>query len=113
MADLTMVNSVENTLPDTIESFYTAVESGNAGSGARITAFTATNNSSASASYKGYIYDASGDLIEAVIPQKIVVKDRFDLGPSIITHLIPPGGSLRMESSTADSITFRVTGKEL
>jgi len=112
MADVIMVNSAKNTAPDTIESFYTSVLAAAGGKGARITAFTATNNTSASASYKGYIFDASGSL-EAVIPQKIVVPDRFDLGPSIISHIIPPGGSLRMESSTANSILFRVTGKEL
>lgn len=113
MADLLMVNSQQNSLPDNIESFYSAVSSGSGGNGARITAFTASNNTIQSASYKAYIYDSSGALIEAIIPMKIVVRDRFDLGPSIVSQIIPPGGSLRMESSTANSIAFRVTGKEL
>lgn len=108
-----LVNSVANTLNDTIEKFYDAPAASGGGKGTRISAFTASNNSSASASYKAYIYDASGSLKAAVVPLKIVVRDRFSLAPSIIGHEIPPGGSLRMESSTAGAITFRVTGTEL
>lgn len=113
MAEQVLVNSKLNTLADTIESFYQAVLAGNGGNGTRVIAFTASNNGSASASYKAYIYDSSGALLQAVVPQKIVVRDRFDLAPSIISQLIPPGGTLRMESSTANSIVFRVTGREL
>lgn len=113
MTDTVLVNSVANTLNDTIEKFYDSPSASSEGKGTRISAFTASNNSSASASYKAYIYDASGALKAAVVPQKIVVKDRFDLAPSIIGHLIPAGGSLRMESSTAGAITFRVSGTEL
>lgn len=112
MADLVMVNSAQNTIVDTIQTFFTALPSGNGGTGARVTAFTASNNGTASASYKAYIFDATGTVLEAVIPQKIVVKDRFDLGPSIVSQIIPPGGTLRMETSSLNTITFRVTGKE-
>lgn len=112
MADLVMVDSKQNTAVDTIEAFFTSVKSSAGGTGARITAFTASNNGTASASYKGYIFDAAGTVVQAVIPQKIVVKDRFDLGPSIVSQIIPPGGSLRMETSSLNTITFRVTGKE-
>ena len=64
---------------------------------------------------EAYIYDATGTQAasRALIPQTIVVKDKFDLGPGSITHLIPPGGSLRMQSSTANALTFTVTGLEL
>jgi len=115
MADSTLVNSAQNTAVDTVQSFFTAITSGAGGSGVKITAFTASNDSGgASVSYKAYIYDSTGSQAasRAVIPQKIVVKDRFDLGPSIISQIIPPGGSLRMESSTANALTFRVTGRE-
>ena len=116
MADSTLVNSAQNTQVDTIQVFFTALPSNAGGSGVRIKAFTASNDSNnASVTYKGYIYDSTGTQVSgrAVIPQTIVVKDKFDLGPSAITQLIPPGGSLRMESSTADALTFRVTGLEL
>jgi hypothetical protein len=108
--DVILVNSGQNTLADTIQDFYTSPASG---AGTLIAAFTATNNTGANQSYKAYIYDSTGGLIDAVIPLKIVVRNRFDLGAGIVNHLIPPGGSLRMESSAADSIAFRVTGKEL
>jgi hypothetical protein len=42
-----------------------------------------------------------------------VVKDRFDLGASIVGKLIPAGGSLRMETSDADALLFNVTGEEI
>ena len=110
MAEAILVNSAQNVAADSIQLFYT---SPTAGSGTRITAFTASNNTSSSKTYKAYIYDASGDMLDAVIPQKIIVPDRFDLGPSIVGQLMPPGGTLRMESSDALSIAFRVTGNEL
>ncbi len=111
MATNVLVNSAQNTTVDTIQTFYTSP--GTPGIGTIITAFTASNNTTSSKTYKGYIFDSSGTILNAVIPQKIVVRDRFDLGPSIVGQIIPPGGSLRMESSDALSIAFRVTGNEL
>ncbi len=108
MTDAILVNSAQNQNADTIELFYTA---GNTDT--KITSFTASNNTTSSKTYKAYIYDASGAALPAVVPQKIVVRDRFDLGPSIVGQLIPSGGTLRMESSDALSIAFRVTGNEL
>lgn len=107
MTDIVLVPSVTNTAANTIEVFYTAPSSSD---GTLITAFSAINNSGVNASYKAYIYDSSGAVVDAVIPRKIVVRDRFDTAPSITNHLIPNGGSLRMESSAANSITFRVSG---
>lgn len=112
MAEITMVAGKKNTIVDTIENFYQTISASSGGSGAVITAFTASNNGSESASYKAYIYDASGSMVDAVVPQKIVVRDRFDLGPSVVGHIIPPGGSLRMESSNL-TVSFTVTGREL
>lgn len=112
MVDSTLVSDESNSAIDTIEVFYTAVTASAGGSGCRVVAFTCVNNGSASATYKAYIYSSSDSAANTVIPQKIVVKDRFDLGPSIIGHIIPPGGSLRMESSSTD-LSFRVTGREL
>lgn len=109
MADAVLVNSAQNTAADTIETFYTDA----GGNGTRITAFAATNNTVSSKSYKAYIFSPGGDILDAIVPQKIVVRDRFDLGPAITGQFIPPGGTLRMESSDADSIAFRVTGNIL
>lgn len=110
MAENILVNSAQNTVADAIQTFYTSPSTGG---GTRITSFTASNNTTSSKTYKGYIFDSSGTVLEAVIPQKIVVRDRFDLGPSIVGQLIPPSGTLRMESSDIASIAFRVTGNEL
>lgn len=108
MADAILVNSAQSAVADTIEVFYTAPVGG-----AKVSSFSATNNTTSSKSYLAYIYDASGAALPAIVPQKIVVRDRFDLGAAIVGQLIPPSGTLRMESSDAASIAFRVTGAEL
>ena len=110
MADIVLVASVTNGAADSIEQLY---GSPTGGDGTIITAFSAINNSGVNASYKAYIYDSTGAAVDAVIPVKIVVRNRFDVGASITNQLIPAGGSLRTESSAADSITFRVSGVEL
>ncbi len=110
MGNVVIVNSVANTAADTIEKFY---DSPSTGGGTIVSAFTATNNTGINASYKAYIYDASESLLAAVMPLKVVVRNRFDLGSSVVNQLIPKGGSLRMEASALGSITFRVSGKEL
>ena len=110
MADIVLVDSESNLTADSIQQFYV---SPTAGDGTVITAFSAINNSGVNASYKAYIYNSAGDEVEPVIPTKIVVRNRFDVAPSITNQLIPNGGSLRMESSAAGSISFRVSGVEL
>lgn len=110
MTDTVLVDSKENGVANGIEQFY---QSPTSGDGTIITAFSAINNSGVNASYKAYIYDSSGASVNPVIPIKIVVRNRFDVGPSITNQLIPNGGSLRMESSAAGAITFRVSGVEL
>ena len=110
MAINVLVNSAQNQVADTIEAFYTSPDGG---AGTVITAFTATNNTGSNRSYKAYIYDASGSLLQAIIPQKIIVRNKVDLGSPIINHFIPENGTLRMESDLASSIVFRVSGKEL
>jgi hypothetical protein len=105
MTAVVMVNSEQNAASDTIEKMYTSP------TGTRITAFVAANSGSASASYKAYLYDSTETALPAVIPMTIVVKDKSSLGAPLIGQLIPPGGSLRIESS--GPLTFRVTGDEL
>jgi hypothetical protein len=107
MADKVLVGNSRSALADTVEVFYTAPSTG---SGTRIKAFTASNNTESSANYKAYIYPAAGPDPEPVIPQTIVVRDRADNGAAIINQVIPAGGTLRMESSDANSINFYVTG---
>ena len=110
MTDVVIVNSKTNGVANGIEQFYGSPTSGN---GTIITAFSAINNSGINASYKAYIYDSTGAAVDPVIPLKIVVRNRFDVGPSITNQLIPNGGSLRMESSAVGAITFRVSGVAL
>lgn len=113
MAEVILVSNASNTAIDTVQKFYDSPASSIGGSGTRINAFTASNDTTSSIDYKAYIYDASGAVVNAIIPQTTVVRDRADLGPSIVGQLISPGGSLRIESSVASGLLFYVTGDEL
>ena len=108
MADIQIINNVKISAADTITTLYTAPASG---AGVAVTAFTVSNNSPASASYKAYIYDVSGAAVDAIVPQKIVVRDRFDSAPSMVNQIVPAGGSIRAENSTADALSFYATGR--
>lgn len=110
MADKVLVASASNGAPNSIEQLY---GSPTGGDGTIITAFSAINNTDINATYMAYIYDSSGAAVLPVIPLKIVVRKRYDVGASITNQLIPAGGSLRTESGTANAITFRVSGVEL
>lgn len=110
MTDKVLVANKNVTVVDTIESFYSSPVTG---LGTRIKTFTASNDSPSSRSYKAYIFDSSGAVVQAVVPQTIVVKDRADYGASIVNHVIPSGGSLRMEASGTDGPNFYVTGVDL
>jgi hypothetical protein len=109
MPDSVLVSNTTITAPDVITTLYTAPTGGQ---GTIITAFTASNNSEASASYKAYIYDQTGSLVAAVVPMKIVVRDRFDTAPSMVNQVVPAGGSIRAENSTGDAINFYASGRE-
>ena len=109
MADKPIVINITVSTVDTITTLYDSPESG---AGTLITAFTASNDGGpASVSYKGYIYDSAGSPM-AVIPQTIVVKDRFHSAPSMVNQTVPAGGTIRVENSTADGLNFYATGRE-
>ena len=110
MATNILVNGSQNSLSNTIQTFYTSPASG---AGTVITAFTATNNTGANRTYRAYIFALGATSSEATTPLKIIVRNRFDPGSSIVNHLIPPGGTLRMETDLLETIAYRVTGNEL
>ncbi|MBL4574442.1 MAG: hypothetical protein JKY86_15415 [Gammaproteobacteria bacterium] len=109
MARTALVVNRRSAAADTIEEFYISPANG---SGTVIAAFTASNDTVSSKSYKAYIFNSSGALVSSVIPQTIVVRDRANTGPTIIDQLIPAGGTLRVESSSVDGLNFFVTGTE-
>lgn len=108
MTDSVIINNTKISAPDVVTTLFT---SSTAGQGTIITAFTVTNNSAASASYKAYIVDSAGVVGDAVVPQKIVVRDRFDSAPSIVNQVVPAGGSIRAQNSTGDALNFYATGR--
>jgi len=109
MADTPIINNAKISSSNTITALYT---SPSGGAGTIITAFTVSNNSGINASYKAYIFDSSGSAVDAIIPFKIVIRDRFDSGASIVNQVVPPGGTIRAENNTANSLSFYATGRE-
>jgi hypothetical protein len=108
MATLQIVDNKSNTTPDLVQVFYSAPQ----GQDVIIESFTASNTSSANASYSAYIQTQAGDL-QPQIPFKIVVWGENDLGIGIVNQVIPGNATLKIESSAANSIYFTVTGREL
>lgn len=108
MADSVLIDNAKISAADTVTNLFT---SPGGGLGTIITAFTVSNNSSASASYKAYIVGTDGVVGDAVVPQKIVVRDRYDSAPSIVNQVVPAGGSIRAENSTGDALNFYATGR--
>jgi len=105
-----IVKNEPNTSVDTIQTFYTAPATG---SGVIIDAFTVSNTSAVNASYKAYIVPSGGTAANPQKPFQVVVWGEVDLGSGLVNQLIPPGGTLRMESSAINSIYFTVSGKEV
>lgn len=105
-----LIDNKANTIANTIQTLFNAPDTGN---GVIIDAFTASNTSSANASYKAYITSASGTIANPQQPFQVVVWGRKDLGSGLVNHLIPPGGKLSMETSALDSVYFTVSGKEV
>ena len=109
MADSVLISNETVTAIDTVTVLYPSPDSG---SGTIVTAFTASNDGGpSSVSYKGYIYSSNGVVVSAVIPQTIVVKDRFHSGPSMVNQVVPAGGSIRVENSAADGLNYYATGR--
>jgi hypothetical protein len=103
-----LADSATNSVADTAQAIFTAPSTGN---GVLIDSFTAANQSTANASYKAYITGLGEPATNPVIPYRIVVWNEIDLGGGLINQLIPPGGALQVEQSTANSIYFTVSGK--
>lgn len=106
MVDSVLFVNTKISSVDTVETVYTSPSTSQ---GTKLTALTVANSSGSSVSYKAYIYAVSGEG-DPIVPLKIVVKDRFDSAPSAINQVIPSGGTLRIENSTADSLSFTATG---
>ena len=108
MAAIQLNNNFTNSLADEPEVVYT---SPSAGAGTLISAFTAVNNSTSNKSYKAYIVGKDETVENPQLPFRIVIWADIDLGTGIDGQTIPPGGSLYVEASAADSVYFTLSGK--
>jgi len=85
------------------------------GGGTRIIAFTASNTSGATTeTYTVFVVPSGGspNATNEIVPPSIVAVDDRETPSELISHLIPPGGTLRVQVSTASTISFRATGIE-
>jgi len=105
-----LVASQKASAADTPEVFYTSPSNA---SGTLITNFTASNDTVATRTYKAYIVSSGGSPTVPLVPTRAIVKDRSDVSPEMAGQLIPAGGTLQMESDTASSIVWTVSGREL
>ncbi len=105
--DSVIVNGVFTTAPDTLEIIYTASDD------VLIKAMTASNTTGTNAAYTMHIVNDAGDITKPEIPYKIVTRLNTDTGAEVVNHVIPAGGTLRVSTTAANSIAFRVTGRVL
>lgn len=105
--DSVLVDGVTASLANTLETIFTAAED------TLIKAVTASNPTTINASYQMNIVPSSGDITKPEIPFQVVIRLDADNGADVVNHVIPKGGTLRISTSAADSIAFRVTGRVL
>jgi hypothetical protein len=98
-----------NTIADTQQVVYTSPSTG---SGTRIDSFTATNNGTVNSSYIAYVNNGISAEVP-IIPFKVIVWGDSDLGIGLVNQTLPPGASLKVESSSINEIYFTVSGVEL
>ena len=105
--DSVLVNGITATAANTLEVIFTAT------SDTLIKAVTASNPTNVNASYVMNIVPSDEDITKPEIPFRVVVRLKSDLAAEVIGQVIPIGGTLRIETSAANSIAFRVTGRVL
>ena len=105
--DSVLVNGVFTTAPDTLEIIYVASVD------TLIKAVTASNTTEINAAYTFNIVPADANITKPEIPYRIVVRLASDTAAEVINHVIPNGGTLRVSTTAANSIAFRVTGRVL
>lgn len=106
--DSVLVDGITASLANTLETIF-----GPAVEDTLIKAVTASNPTTVNASYQMNIVPASGDITKPEIPFQVVIRLDADNGAGVVNQVIPQGGTLRISTSTADSIAFRVTGRIL
>lgn len=100
-----LIEGFQNSAANSPQIAYTASED------TVITAFSAVNNTGINRSYRAYIYDSAGNTTGAVRPLKFVTSNRgYDLAPSLLGQIVRKGGTIRVESSAANSLVFWSAG---
>lgn len=98
-------------LPGTtgVTSLYTSPANS---AGTRIIAFTAADIAATTETYSAWIVPSGGsaDSTNKIIPSSSLAPYTNESPPEVQNQLIPPGGQLYVQVSTASTINFRITG---
>ena len=105
--DSVLVDSVFTSAPDTLQTIYISAIP------ALIKAVTISNTTEINAAYTLHIVPSSGDITKPEIPYRVVPRLTVDTGAEVINQIIPAGGTLRVSTTAANSLAFRVTGRIL
>lgn len=100
----------QNAAPNVPESFgFTGADS----FGSKITAVNVANDTAIKRTYQAYIVDSGGSATIAQVPTRAVDLNSSDQPPELIGQIIPPGGTVQFESSSALSLAFTVSVRDL
>lgn len=103
MTDFILIDGVSNEVANTPEALFTSTND----NGTKIKTFVAYNSTGINRSFKVFI----GNTVKAVIPLKILIRNKTYIGSEVIGQVLKKGQSLFTESSLEDSIEFRSTGE--
>jgi len=105
--DSVLVDGETTSTANVLETIFTATVD------TLIKSVTASNPTLINASFEMNIVPSNGDTTKPEIPNQIVIRLKSNSASAVVNHVIPNGGTLRVSTSAADSISFRVTGELL
>lgn len=103
------VRDFTSTTADTVEEVYKSPING---SGSVVTAFTATNATTANRIHSVYIFDSAGAATKKLISDERLVRNKSSFGGELVNQALDPGETIRVESDLANSVSWNITGKE-
>lgn len=94
-----------------VQTLYTSPANG---AGTRIIALNVANGSGGTQSYDMWIVENGGSADDSnlVIPTRAISTLLTDVPSEVSNQLIPAGGTLQAQVTTADTLSFRATGIE-
>ncbi len=113
----TLVNGVSITIATTPTALYSSPDSiaPTSGKGTVITAFTISNSSLTSVTYKCWVVPSGSVVGDAflLVPTRTIKTLKTDVPYEVVSHIMPANSTLYVECSSASAVNVRVSGVEL